>query len=172
MYIVKWFQVLRYNNHNLIDRTLSVATIPGQRGSGSNSNERIFHIAQISKAGTSPSSDLMSYPGHLGRKRGLTLLQRYSWCIFSLSWLGLPESTVNLSLSKLVPWPSGQSFCQWSGRSEFIPRSSHTKDLEKKKKKKVIDATLLSTWHYKLQIKGKVEQSRERSLTLPYSSLW
>ena len=35
----------------------------------------------------------------------------------------------------------------------------------------VLDATLLSTQHYKVEIKGKVEQSRERSSALPYTSL-
>ena len=39
----------------------------------------------------------------------------------------------------------------------------------KKKKKKVLDATLLNTQHYKVWIKGKVEQSRERSSALPYT---
>ena len=32
----------------------------------------------------------------------------------------------------------------------------------------VLDAILLYTQHYKLRIKGKVEQPRERSSTLPY----
>ena len=32
----------------------------------------------------------------------------------------------------------------------------------------VIDTTLLKAQHYKVRIKGKVEQSRERSSTLPY----
>ena len=36
-----------------------------------------------------------------------------------------------------------------------------------KLKKMVLDATSLSTQHYKVRIKGKVEQSRERSSTLP-----
>ena len=35
--------------------------------------------------------------------------------------------------------------------------------------KLVLDATLLNTQHYKVRIKGKVEQSRERSSTLPYT---
>ena len=37
----------------------------------------------------------------------------------------------------------------------------------------VLDATLLNTQHYKVRIKGKVEQSRkkERSSALPYSSV-
>ena len=36
-------------------------------------------------------------------------------------------------------------------------------------KKKVLDAILLNNQHYKVRIKGKVEQSRERSSALPYS---
>ena len=47
-----------------------------------------------------------------------------------------------------------------------IPRSSHTKD-----SKMVLDASLLNTQQYKVRIKGKVEQSRERSSTLPYTSV-
>ena len=35
--------------------------------------------------------------------------------------------------------------------------------------KMVLDATLLSTQHCMVRIKGKVEQSRERSGTLPYT---
>ena len=34
-------------------------------------------------------------------------------------------------------------------------------------KKMVLDTTLLNTQHYKVRIKGKVEQSRERSGALP-----
>ena len=37
-------------------------------------------------------------------------------------------------------------------------------------KKMVLDAALLNTQHYKVRIKGKVEQSRERSSVLPYTS--
>ena len=36
-----------------------------------------------------------------------------------------------------------------------------------KTQKMVLDASLLNTQHYKVWIKGKVEQSRERSSTLP-----
>ena len=35
--------------------------------------------------------------------------------------------------------------------------------------KMVLDATLLNTQHYKVRIKGKVEQSRKRNHSLPYS---
>ena len=37
-----------------------------------------------------------------------------------------------------------------------------------KTQKMVLDATLLNTQHYKVLIKGQMEQSRERSSTLPY----
>ena len=35
--------------------------------------------------------------------------------------------------------------------------------------KMVLDATLLNTYHYKVRIKGKVEQSREWSSVLPFT---
>ena len=38
-----------------------------------------------------------------------------------------------------------------------------------KTQKMVLDTTLLKTHHYKVMIKGKVEQSRERSSALPYA---
>ena len=37
-----------------------------------------------------------------------------------------------------------------------------------KTQKMALDAALLNTQHYKVKIKGKVEQSRERSSALPY----
>ena len=40
-----------------------------------------------------------------------------------------------------------------------------------KTKKIVLDASLLNTKQYKVGIKGKVEQSRERSSALPYTSV-
>ena len=36
----------------------------------------------------------------------------------------------------------------------------------------VLDATLLNTHHYKVKIKGKVDQSREWSSALPYTLVW
>ena len=38
-----------------------------------------------------------------------------------------------------------------------------------KTQKMVLDASLLNTQHYKARIKGKVEQSREKSSALPYT---
>ena len=46
-------------------------------------------------------------------------------------------------------------------RVEYIPKTQ----------KMVLDAALLSTQHYKVRIKGKVEQSREWSSVLPYTSV-
>ena len=40
-----------------------------------------------------------------------------------------------------------------------------------KTQKMVLDAALLNTQHYKVRIKGKVEQSRELSSVLPYTSV-
>ena len=37
--------------------------------------------------------------------------------------------------------------------------------------KMVLDTSLLNTQQYKVRIKGKVEQSRERSSTFPYTSV-
>ena len=37
--------------------------------------------------------------------------------------------------------------------------------------KMALDATLLNTQHYKVRIKGTVEQSREKSSALPYTSV-
>ena len=47
-----------------IDRTLSGITTPDLSGSGSNGNERVLHILQISKATKSPSNDFVSNTGH------------------------------------------------------------------------------------------------------------
>ena len=48
----------------------------------------------------------------------------------------------------------------------FNPRSRHTKDF-----KIVLDTCLPNTQQYKVRIKGKMEQSRERSSALPYTSV-
>ena len=52
---------------------------------------------------------------------------------------------------------------QWPGKPEFNPWLSHTKD-----SKMVLDASLLYTLHYKVRIKDKVEQPKERSNTIPW----
>ena len=51
-----------------IDNTRSSAATPGQNGPWSNDNERILHISQNSRTGSSLSDCLMPYPGNLFRK--------------------------------------------------------------------------------------------------------
>ena len=41
-----------------------------------------------------------------------------------------------------------------------------------KTQKMVLDAALLNTQDYKVQIKGKEEKSKESSIVLPYTSVW
>ena len=41
-----------------------------------------------------------------------------------------------------------------------------------KTQKMLLDAALLNTQHYEVRIKGKVEQSREWSTALSYTSVW
>ena len=65
----------------------------------------------------------------------------------------------------LINLPNKLSVRQWSGRPEFNPRLSLLKD-----SKMVLDTALLNTQHYNVRIKGKVEQSREWSSALPYTS--
>ena len=48
-------------------------------------------------------------------------------------------------------------------RPGFHRRSNHTKNL-----KMILNTSLLSTQHYKVRIKGKMEQSREGRRSLPY----
>ena len=59
-------------------------------------------------------------------------------------------------------WPDEYSVHQWSGRQEFNPRSSHTKD-----SKMVLHASLPNSHHYEVGTKGKEDQSRERGSALP-----
>ena len=48
-------------------------------------------------------------------------------------------------------------------------RGSITGRVIPKTQKMVLDATFLNTQHYEVRIKGKVEDSRERSSALPYT---
>ena len=61
-------------------------------------------------------------------------------------------------MSKVFAYGAGD---QGSIPSRIIPKTQ----------KIVLDAALLNTQHYKVCIKGKVEQSREWSSTLPYTSV-
>ena len=60
----------------------------------------------------------------------------------------------------------GRVFANCLGNLGSIPCRVITKTL-----KMVLDTSLVSTQQYKVCIKGKVEQSRERSSALPYTSV-
>ena len=115
----KWFQVLLYNGHNLtsficlhtvcsiwsIDRILSGATTPRQRGLGRRGNEEVLHIPQISKTDALSSDGLTSYPLHLIRE-GLTPLQRSSQCVLLLKLTGLRR------IVGFIPFPTILVLCE------------------------------------------------------------
>ena len=96
LHTVKRFQVLLYNSHYLtwviclhtisfiwsIDRTLSGTTTPGQNGPGSNGNEGILCIHQVSKTGASPSDGLISYLGYSSEAGGVLTLCRDTVGVF------------------------------------------------------------------------------------------
>ena len=68
---------------------------------------------------------------------------------------------------KMYNWAIGlmsRVFANGPGRPGFNPKSSHTKDSK--------DGTWLrlNTQHYKVQAKSNVEQSREWSSALPYTT--
>ena len=86
---------MQFNSIQPLDRALSGATIPGQSGPGSNSNEGMLCIPLSPRiTGTSPSECFVSYPGH--SLWGFTPLQMCSRYI-------------------LQSWPTGQaSFCHFS----------------------------------------------------------
>ena len=60
----------------------------------------------------------------------------------------------------------GRVFANGSGDLGSIPGRVIPKAL-----KMVLDTSLLNTQQYKVRIKGKVEQLREMSSTLPYTSV-
>ena len=91
-----------------------------------------------------------------------------------------PSVTFHLSLSKCFGCFCGimAQFEQTSPLAEWIERSPmaqetgiHSQVKSYQTQKMVLDTSLLNTQHYKVHIKGKVEQSKERSSTLPYTSV-
>ena len=63
-------------------------------------------------------------------------------------------------------WLSGRMFANCLGDRGSFPGQVIPKTL-----KIVLNTSLLKIQHYKVRIKGKVEQSRERSSALPYTSV-
>ena len=80
-----------------------------------------------------------------------------------------PGPLANTLTARLMDWLIdlvGRVFANGPGHRGSIPGRVIPKTL-----KIVIDTSLLNTQHYKVHIKGKVEQSRERSSTLSYTSV-
>ena len=71
----------------------------------------------------------------------------------------------NTSLNRLIGL-ANRVFANGLGDLGSNPRSCHTKDF-----KNGTDTSLLNTQQYKVLIKGKTEQFRERSSALPYTTL-
>ena len=69
----------------------------------------------------------MSYPGH-------SLRESYPSAEMQLMYSTAPANRAKKYIYIYIY--NGKSICQWSGRPEFNPRLSHTKDSKKKKKKK------------------------------------
>ena len=67
---------------------------------------------------------------------------------------------------KFIIGPMGRVFANGPGDLGSIPGHVIPKTL-----KMVLDTSLLNTQQYKVCIKGKVKQSRERSSALPYTSV-
>ena len=79
----------------------------------------------------------------------------------------IPLKTIRVS-NNLSPvhWLVGRVFANCPGDLGSIPVRVIPKTF-----KMVLDTFLLNTQHYKIRINGKVEQSRERSSALPYTSV-
>ena len=72
-----------------------------------------------------------------------------------------PPYPTPLAMGSVVPF---RVFANGPGDLGSIPSQVISKT-----QKMVLDLSLLNTQHYKVRIKGKVEQSRERSTALPYT---
>ena len=86
-----------------------------------------------------------------------TLIRGCRRCI-KLSYITIPKSDIGIMV---------RMFANGLGDMGSIP--------DRKTQKMVLDVSLLSTQHYKVRVKGKVEQSRERSSaspTPPCNSCW
>ena len=97
------------------------------------------------------------------------LLGRWQTLYPQVQWAGIYCNHCKISLSDFVNmrFLSWLSFANGLGDQHSIPGQ-----VIPKTQKMVLDDALLSTQHYKVRIKGKVEQFREWSGALPYTSVW
>ena len=139
----------------------------------SDGNEEVLHIPQSSSIAWASQSDcFVSYPGHAEESFPFAEIQSvYStapsdWAI--LRWTGILKCKQEFDVFTrnqhigLV----GREFGNGPGDLGPVPGRVIPNTL-----KTVLDTSLLNIQQYKVRIKGKVEQSRERSSALPYTSL-
>ena len=90
-----------------LDRTLSSATIPGQRGAWSDGNKRVLRIPQCySITHTSKSDCFVSYPGYLWVGESVYSITPDNWVT---RWQSL-TSLQRCSRRILQPQPTGRLF--------------------------------------------------------------
>ena len=77
-----------------------------------------------------------------------------------------PDHHYFITSNNLAYWLVGRVFANRPGDLGSIPGRVIPKTL-----KMILDTSLLNTQQYKVRIKGKVEQSRERSSTFVYTSV-
>ena len=88
---------------------------------------------------------------------------------YKQKWIYISTSTLKGKRLR-VSGPGDRVFANGPGDRgsiRFNLKSSHTKDILKM----ALDTCLLNTQHHKVRIKGKVEQYRERSNALLYTSV-
>ena len=82
-------------------------------------------------------------------------------------YIGMVLIRINFQpIAVMIFFAMSRAFANGPGNQGSIPGR-----VIPKTQKMVLDAALLNTLHYKVRIKGKVEQSRERSSALPYISM-
>ena len=79
------------------------------------------------------------------------------------TWISNIDLTKLYTINRLIGLV-GRVFAYGPGNMGSIPGRFIPKTL-----KMILDASLLNTQQYKVRIKGKVEQSRERRSALPYT---
>ena len=114
-----------------------------------------FHFAPVGKRGL-----ILFTLGASGQQPPTTLLSAYAGCCYVTI-----TKYIYICLNRVIGLMgrvSSNALGDWGSIPDrVIPKTQ----------KMVLDATLLSTHHYKVRIKGKVEQSRHRSCAFPYSSV-
>ena len=147
-----------------MDRALSGATTPGQSGPGSDGNEGVLRTSQSSSiTRASPSDCLVSYGGHL-LVGGGSYLSAEVQLVYSTA----PSRLGNCQCVCVRPHTHTHTHTHIY---IYIYHHDYDYDYDCEYTTQRLDTSLLDTQQYKVRIKGKVEQSRERSSALPNISV-